>query len=167
MWTYAALNWCLRDPTALTHCLPPGRGALALCLGGVDAAMLPRSSMPLLLAAAVAALAQLPQVLVVPPLMVASGGAAPPSPLIGAWYFGGWFLEEPYSHFHGFTPRGVATNNFFPYYPERVPLLGLYSDREATIAAEVHAADAAGLDFFHVRIGARRRSAQGMAKLHL
>lgn len=82
----------------------------------------------------------------------AGGGIIPP-PLVGAWYFGGWFnCTTPgcYSHFQGFTPRGAPVEDFFPSYEGRTPLLGLYSDREATVAAEVHAADAAGMDFFHV-----------------
>lgn len=79
-------------------------------------------------------------------------GASADTALVGAWYFGGWFncTAPCYSHFQGFTPRGTPVDNFFPFYPERTPLLGLYSDRAATITAEVAAADAAGLDFFHV-----------------
>ena len=71
---------------------------------------------------------------------------------MGAWYFSGWFNATPgrYSHFSGFTPLGAAVADFFPYYPSRTPLLGMYTDAEATVAAEVRAADAAGLDFFHV-----------------
>ncbi len=75
------------------------------------------------------------------------------SVLVGAWYFGGWFNCSPapcYSHFHGFTPLGTPVDNFFTFYPERTPLLGLYSNNVATITAEVKTADAAGLDFFHV-----------------
>ena len=96
-------------------------------------------------------------------LALASWAAAAPSierssanntdPLVGAWYFGGWFnCTTPgcYSHFQGYTPRGAPVADFFPAYPERTPLLGLYSDRVATVTAEVAAADAAGLDFFHV-----------------
>ena len=73
--------------------------------------------------------------------------------LVGAWYFSGWFnCSTPgcYSHFNGFTPTGERVEDFFPYYPDRTPLLGQYTDVEATVVAEVHAADAAGLDFFHV-----------------
>lgn len=73
--------------------------------------------------------------------------------LVGAWYFGGWFnCTSPgcYSHFQGFTPRGARVPDFFPFFPERVPLLGLYSTQPTTVAAELAAADAAGLDFFHV-----------------
>ncbi len=85
--------------------------------------------------------------------------AIPPSasaqtPLVGAWYFGGWFnCSTPgcYSHFQGFTPLGARVQDFFPYYPERTPLLGKFDDLRSTVAAEVHAADAAGLDFFHVK----------------
>ena len=78
---------------------------------------------------------------------------AAPAPLVGAWYFGGWFNctgEGCYSHFQGFTPTGEKVDDFFPYYPERTPLLGKYSSLLPTIVNEVHAADAAGLDFFHV-----------------
>jgi hypothetical protein len=75
------------------------------------------------------------------------------SPLVGAWYFSGWFecfTPGCYSHFNGFTPRGQPLTNFFPAYPSRTPLLGTHTDKLATIEAEVHAADAAGLDFFHM-----------------
>lgn len=85
--------------------------------------------------------------------LAAVTAAAPAAPLVGAWYFGGWFnCTGPgcYSHFNGFTPRGARVQNFFPSYPERAPLLGAYSDAPGTIAAEIAAADAAGLDFFHV-----------------
>jgi hypothetical protein len=84
---------------------------------------------------------------------LAAAARAAPEPLVGAWYFSGWFnCSTPgcYSHFNGFAPRGERVPDFFPYYPERTPLLGLLDDAPATIAAEVHAADAAGLDFFHV-----------------
>ena len=77
----------------------------------------------------------------------------PSGPLVGAWYFSGWFnctTPRCYSHFNGFTPRGAPVANFFPSYPTRAPLLGAFTDAEATVAAEVRAADAAGLDFFHV-----------------
>ena len=73
--------------------------------------------------------------------------------LVGAHYFSGWFnctVAGCYSHFQGFTPLGARVEDFFPYYPTRVPLLGLHTDVEATVVAEVHAADAAGLDFFQV-----------------
>lgn len=91
--------------------------------------------------------------LTVPSAPAPAPAPAPADPLIGAWYFGGWFrcyTPGCYSHFQGFTPRGERVNDFFAYYPERTPLLGLYDDVEATIAAEVHAADAAGLDFFQM-----------------
>ena len=68
--------------------------------------------------------------------------------------FPGWSDDCPagskpscYSHFHGFTPTGQPTENWFPAYPERTPLLGLYTTDEATVAREVAAADTA-LDFF-------------------
>jgi hypothetical protein len=76
-----------------------------------------------------------------------------PLPLVGARYFAGWYncSQHPapscYSHFRGFAPTGAPTQNFFPLYPERLPLLGLYTTALATVAAEVRAADAA-LDFF-------------------
>lgn len=72
--------------------------------------------------------------------------------LVGAWYFSGWFTcstPNCYSHFQGYSPTGASVENFFPYYAERVPLLGNDTTLESTIVAEVHAADAA-LDFFHV-----------------
>ena len=76
--------------------------------------------------------------------------------LAGAHYFGGWSDDCPagskpgcYSHFHGFTPTGQPTANWFPSYPERTPLLGMYTTDEATVAREVAAADKA-LDFFDI-----------------
>eukprot|EP00038_Savillea_parva_P025010 m.45839 g.45839 ORF g.45839 m.45839 type:complete len:517 (-) comp6698_c0_seq2:81-1631(-) len=73
------------------------------------------------------------------------------SVLVGAHYFGGWYYEPPanYSHFHGFTPTGTPTLNFFDAYPARTPLLGNLSTSLSTINAELRAADAA-LDFFDV-----------------
>ena len=89
-----------------------------------------------------------------PLLGAAPAPAAPPlPPLVGARYFAGWYncTEHPlpscWSHFRGFTPTGAPTENFFPAYPERAPLLGLYTTALATVAAEVAAADRA-LDFF-------------------
>lgn len=72
-----------------------------------------------------------------------------PDILVGVWYFSGWDLESMW-HFQGFTPTGTHVPNFFPYYPERIPLLGNYTSSESTIAAEVSAANGAGVDFFHV-----------------
>ena len=74
--------------------------------------------------------------------------------IIGAHYFGGWYncsglSPGCFSHFSGYTPRGEPLDNFFLSYPERVPLLGLFSTSLSTIIAEVHAADSA-LDFFQV-----------------
>lgn len=74
-------------------------------------------------------------------------------PFIGARYFGGWYncslTPNPscWSHFRGFAPLGAPTDNFFPLYPSRVPLLGLYTTNVSTITAEVAAADTA-LDYF-------------------
>ena len=78
--------------------------------------------------------------------------AAAARPLVGARYFGGWYncSQTPascWSHFRGFSPLGVPTDNFFPSYPSRAPLLGLYTTNASTITAEVAAADGA-LDFF-------------------
>jgi hypothetical protein len=83
--------------------------------------------------------------------------AASASPILaGAHYFAGWSRDCPagskpgcYSHFHGYTPTGQATSDWFPYYPERTPLLGMYTTNEATVAREVAAADKA-LDFFDI-----------------
>lgn len=82
---------------------------------------------------------------------------AHPSPapiLAGAHYFAGWSkvsagcpLGGCSSHFHGFTPTGSPTPNWFSSYPERTPLLGMYTTDEATVAREVAEADTA-LDFF-------------------
>ena len=76
--------------------------------------------------------------------------------LAGAHYFGGWSDDCPagskpgcYSHFHGFTPTGQPTANWFPSNPERTPLLGMYTTDKATVAREVAAADKA-LDFFDI-----------------
>jgi hypothetical protein len=69
--------------------------------------------------------------------------------LAGAHYFAGWSrVQGPgnFSHFHGVTPTGQKTVNWFQTFPERTPLLGLYST-EATVAREVAAADNV-LDFF-------------------
>eukprot|EP01047_Picozoa_sp_COSAG01_P054514 COSAG01_NODE_5965_length_3929_cov_4.932898_5_plen_439_part_00 len=83
----------------------------------------------------------------------------PPHPpvLAGAHYFGGWFHCAPgdhclVDHFHGMQPTGAPTDNWFPYYPSRTPLLGNLTVglvTEAAVAAEVRAADTA-LDFFDV-----------------
>lgn len=84
---------------------------------------------------------------------VSGSSTDPSSVLIGVWYFGGWFNCSPvpcYSHFHGFTPLGEAVDDFFTAYPERLPLLGKYSNAVTTITAEVAAAESAGIDFFHV-----------------
>jgi hypothetical protein len=61
-------------------------------------------------------------------------------PLVGAWYFGGWFNctgAGCYSHFQGFAPRGERVPDFFAAYPERTPLLGKYDMLASTVAAEV------------------------------
>jgi hypothetical protein len=78
------------------------------------------------------------------------------SVLAGAHYFAGWYKACPpgsvpgcYSHFHGYTPTGQPTADWFPYYPERTPLLGMYTTDEKTVAREVAAADKA-LDFFDI-----------------
>lgn len=73
---------------------------------------------------------------------VPSPHAAAPTvePLVGAWYFGGWFNctgAGCYSHFQGFTPRGERVPDFFAAYPERTPLLGKYDMLASTVAAEV------------------------------
>lgn len=77
--------------------------------------------------------------------------AAPPTPIFGVRYFAGWYScagrTNCWSHFKGYTPLGASVDDFFPYYPTRLPLLGNLSDRLSTIVAEVHAADAS-LDFF-------------------
>ena len=79
--------------------------------------------------------------------------AGPPRPLIGARYFAGWYNctlypgQPCWSHFRGFAPKGAPLDNFFASYPERAPLLGLYSTDVATITSEIAAADTA-LDFF-------------------
>jgi hypothetical protein len=75
-------------------------------------------------------------------------------PFIGARYFGGWYNcsltpQSCWSHFRGYAPLGAPTDNFFPLYPSRVPLLGLYTTNVSTITAEVAAADTA-LDYFSV-----------------
>ncbi len=75
--------------------------------------------------------------------------------LVGAHYFSGWSRNcnttspppHCYSHFQGFTPTGERTNDWFPAYPERTPLLGMLTTDETTVAREVHEADKA-LDFF-------------------
>lgn len=77
------------------------------------------------------------------------------TPLIGARYFGGWYncsdhpLPSCWSHFKGYSPLGVPTEDFFPYYPSRTPTLGLYSTKLDTVVQEMHAADRA-LDYFAV-----------------
>ena len=77
--------------------------------------------------------------------------------LIGAHYFGGWFLPPAPQHpagrlllpLNGFSPTGKPASNFFPFFPDRTPLLGNLSSIESTITAEVAAADTA-LDYFDV-----------------
>ena len=52
--------------------------------------------------------------------------------------------------FGGVSPSGLTpTTNFFDYYPSRRPLLGSLTSLEATVVAELRAADAA-LSFFDV-----------------
>ena len=80
--------------------------------------------------------------------------------LVGAHYFAGWSrscvfangssIPGCYSHFHGYTPLGAPVLNFFDSYPSRVPLLGNLTTDVDTVTREVHAADAAGLDFFDI-----------------
>ena len=78
--------------------------------------------------------------------------------LVGAHYFGGWYecgdlpRARCFPHWAGFTAGAGAapTNDWRPSFPGRVPLLGNSSLDEATIAAEVAAADQHGLDFFDV-----------------
>eukprot|EP00039_Didymoeca_costata_P023430 m.7068 g.7068 ORF g.7068 m.7068 type:complete len:505 (-) comp3643_c0_seq1:164-1678(-) len=74
-------------------------------------------------------------------------------PLIGAHYFGGWYTCQGAtncdSHFKGYTPLGVAVDDWRPYYPNRIPLLGNLSVSEDTIVNEIKTADKA-LDFFDV-----------------
>lgn len=74
--------------------------------------------------------------------------------LVGAHYFSGWHhvtcgkpTKTCYSHFHGYTPTGAPTANWFPNYPDRIPLLGNLTCKEETIINEVATADTA-LDFF-------------------
>jgi hypothetical protein len=84
-------------------------------------------------------------------------GVASTGILAGAHYFSGWFkpcnnkTSNPncYSHFHGFTPTGQVTKNWFPNYPERTPLLGMLTTNETTVANDVFEADKA-LDFFDI-----------------
>ena len=87
--------------------------------------------------------------------------ALPPLPdvLVGAHYFAGWArvcvaangsqIPGCYSHFHGYTPTGTAVDDFFQYYPTRVPLLGNLTTDVSTVIREVKAADAV-LDFFDI-----------------
>ena len=78
--------------------------------------------------------------------------------LVGAHYFGGWYecgdlpRERCFSHWSGFTAGAGAapTDDWRPSFPGRVPLLGNSSLDEATVAAEVAAADQHGLDYFDV-----------------
>lgn len=86
----------------------------------------------------------------------ASAALSRPSPpvLAGAHYFSGWSRDCPsgskpgcYSHFHGFTPTGQPTKDWFPDYPDRTPLLGMLTTDEVTVSREVAEADTA-LDFF-------------------
>ena len=53
------------------------------------------------------------------------------------------------SHFHGFTPEGVAISDWFPDYPGRVPLLGYLTTDVATVGREIAAADTV-LDYFDI-----------------
>ena len=78
--------------------------------------------------------------------------------LIGAHYFGGWFHPPAPQHpagrlllpLNGFSPTGKPASNFFPYFPERTPLLTNLNSIESTIASEVAAAEAGALDYFDV-----------------
>ena len=45
-------------------------------------------------------------------------------------------------HFSGYAPRGSPVVNWFPLYPERVPLLGNLTIHPETIAREVAVANA-------------------------
>ena len=88
-------------------------------------------------------------------LLLGGPSAHAQSPLIGARYFSGWYncslhpRPSCWSHFQGFSPTGEPTPNFFPFYPERLPTLGLYTTALDTVVAEVHAADAA-LDYWSI-----------------
>ena len=76
--------------------------------------------------------------------------------LVGAHYFGGWYScngsspNKCFSHWKGFTPTGIAVPDWRPSFPGRIPLLGNSTTAEATIVAEVQAADRYGLDYFDV-----------------
>ena len=100
------------------------------------------------------------------PLLLLQAGSAPPAAgvqlsdvLVGAHYFAGWAKVCPpgslpggkcYSHFHGFSPTGAPTSDWFASdYPERTPLLGMLTTSEATVTKEIVTADAA-LDFFDI-----------------
>ena len=107
-----------------------------------------------------------------------SASVSLPQVLVGAHYFGGWYNCSGYPAktcgdswtskrcpwnstegclsvgeapmFGGISPNGlIPTTNFFDFYPSRRPLLGSLTSLEATVAAEIKAADRA-LSFFDV-----------------
>ncbi len=62
--------------------------------------------------------------------------------LVGINYFNGWWRNEP----NKWNPHG---KDWRMEYPERIPLLGMYND-QATMDAEIQAAQEYGVDFFQI-----------------
>ncbi len=69
-------------------------------------------------------------------------GESPPEYLVGAYYFAGWWREQP-------NKWTTAGHDWRADWPGRVPLLGEYNDQE-TIDREIVAAADHGVNFFQI-----------------
>lgn len=71
--------------------------------------------------------------------------------LVGIHYFGGWW--------HGSNSHWERPTPWLPSYPSRTPLLGMYTTDQATVDAEIAAAEAHGVSYFDVLYYDRERCA--------
>ncbi len=77
---------------------------------------------------------------------IAQSSAAPPHPLVGAYYFSGWWRDPP-SHFKPSIAIAGVTD-WRTQYPDREPLVGWYDDRQEIMDTQIEEAKADGLSFF-------------------